>query len=69
MGKTYKGWQEWDQPGEQKEITELTPLLGKDGTVLTAGWARHGLFQYDRSLVKHKMRRKEWDFYQISNGR
>ncbi len=68
MEKTYKGWQEWTEPGEQREYTELTPLLADDGTVIAAGWARHGLFQYDRSLVKHKMRRKEWDFYQISDG-
>ncbi len=68
MEKTYKGWQEWTSPGEQREYTEETPLLGEDGRLLAAGWARHGLFQYDRSLVKHKMRRKEWDFYQISDG-
>ncbi len=68
MEKTYKGWQEWKEPGEQREYTEAAPLLGKDGTLLAAGWARHGIFQYDRNAVKHKMRRKEWDFYQISNG-
>ena len=69
MKKTYKGWQEWGQPGEQEEYTQPTTLLGKNGTLLAAGWARHGLFEYDRSRVKHKKRRKEWDFYQISNGR
>ena len=68
MKKTYQGWQEWEKPSEQREYTEETPLLAQDGTVLAAGWARHILFQYDRSLVKHKMRRKEWDFYQISDG-
>ncbi len=69
MEKTYKGWQEWKEPGEQREITEETPLLARDGSVLAAGWARRNLFLYDRSFVKHKKRRKEWDFYQISDGR
>ncbi len=68
MKKTYQGWQEWTEPGQQKEYTEETPLLDRKGHVKAAGWARRGLFQYDRSRVKHKMRRKEWDFYQISDG-
>ncbi|MDO4380955.1 MAG: DUF2804 domain-containing protein, partial [Clostridia bacterium] len=33
------------------------------------GWARHMLFTYDNKKVKHPMRSKEWDFYQISNGK
>ena len=65
MEKTYKGWQEWTHPGEQREYTEETPLLADDGTVLAAGWARRCVFQYDRSLVKHKMRRKARRFRRL----
>ena len=69
MERTYKSWRDWDKPSLQKEYTEETPLLGQDGTLLAAGWARKNLFRYDRDAVKHTMRRKEWDFYQISDGR
>ncbi len=69
MERTYKSWRDWDKPSLQKEYTEETPLLGPDGTLLAAGWARKNLFRYDRDAVKHTMRRKEWDFYQISDGR
>ena len=69
MERTYKSWRDWDKPSLQKEYTQETPLLGPDGTLLAAGWARKNLFRYDRDAVKHTMRRKEWDFYQISDGR
>ena len=69
MERTYKSWRDWDKPSLQKEYTEETPLLGPVGTLLAAGWARKNLFRYDRDAVKHTMRRKEWDFYQISDGR
>ena len=69
MEKTYKGWQEWAEPSKQTEYTEPTPLLGPDGTLLAKGWARHNVFDYDRNSVKKVMRRKEWDFYQLSNGK
>lgn len=69
MEKTYRGWQEWDHSSLQTEYTETTPLLAEDGTLLAKGWARHNVFQYDRSHVKHVLRRKEWDFYQISDGK
>ena len=69
MERTYKSWRDWDKPSLQKEYTEETPLLGPDGTLLAAGWARKNLFRYDRDAVKHTLRRKEWDFYQISDGR
>jgi len=70
MKKTYVGWRDPGFPDSaQTEYTEPTPLLGEDGTLLAAGWARHGLFQYDRTRVKHPLRRKEWDYYQLSDGR
>ena len=66
--KTYVGWKEADYVSKQTEYTEPTPLLDKDGTLLVKGWARHNVFDYDRNDVNKVMRRKEWDFYQISNG-
>ena len=69
MEKTYKGWQEWAESSKQTEYTEPTELLGGDGTLLAAGWARRNVFDYDRNRVKKVNRRKEWDFYQLSNGK
>ena len=68
MEKTYRGWQEWSNSSRQKEYREATPLLDGDGTLLAKGWARKNVFLYDRNKVKHALRRKEWDFYQISDG-
>lgn len=69
MDRTYTPWQQWPAKSKQTEYTEPTTLLGKDGTLLSPGWARRNVFDYDRSDVKKQMRRKEWDFYQLSNGR
>ena len=69
MDRTYKSWLDGDFTSAQREYTEETPLLGADGTLLASGWARHNVFDYDRTKVKKELRRKEWDFYQISNGR
>lgn len=69
MDKTYVGWQEADYISKQTEYTEPTKLLGADGTLLAKGWARHNVFDYNRNDVKAQLRRKEWDFYQLSNGK
>ena len=69
MERTYTSWMRWETQSLQKEYTEDTPLLDKSGKLLAAGWARKNVFEYNRDRVKHTMRRKEWDFYQISNGR
>lgn len=68
--KTYKGWQDIATKRKQIEYTVPTPLLGEDGKLLVrGGWARHDLFVYDRTKVKPQLRGKEWDFYQVSNGK
>ena len=69
MERTYKPYQQWPEKSKQKEYTEPTKLLGADGNLLSPGWARHNVFEYDRYSVKAQNRRKEWDFYQISNGK
>ena len=69
MERTYTPWQKWPAKSKQKEYTEPTKLLDKNGNLLSPGWARKNVFDYDRNDVKKQMRRKEWDFYQLSNGR
>lgn len=69
MERTYRSWLDGDFASAQREYTEPTPLLAPDGTLQAAGWARHNVFEYDRSLVRRTLRRKEWDFYQISDGK
>lgn len=69
LKRTYTPWQEFPQVSKQTEYTEPTKLLGDDGTLLARGWARRNVFDYDRTRVSPQMRRKEWDFYQLSNGR
>ncbi len=67
--RTYTPWQQFGFTSRQKEYREPTRMLDADGTLLAAGWGRHNVFDYDRSLVRPKMRGKEWDFYQISDGK
>lgn len=69
MQKTYSSYLDGTWKSVQREYTEPTQLLAHDGTLLSPGWARHNVFEYDRNKVRHPMRRKEWDFYQISNGK
>ena len=69
MEKTYVGWKEAPFKSKQTEYTEPTNLLAPDGTLLAKGWARHNVFNYNRYHVKKQLRRKEWDFYQLSNGK
>ena len=69
MKRTYESWLETNFKSAQREYSAPTELLAPDGSLLAAGWARHNVFDYDRSRVRHVLRRKEWDFYQISDGR
>ena len=66
--RRYRSWLDGAFDSAQREYREPTELLGQDGRLLAAGWARHNVFSYDRDRVRHPLRRKEWDFYQISNG-
>ena len=68
MERTYKSWLDGDFNSLQREYTQPTPLLSDGGLLLAAGWARRNVFDYDRDRVKKTLRRKEWDFYQISDG-
>ena len=68
MKRTYLSWIDPGFYSRQREYTEPRALLSPEGRLLTSGWARENLFKYDRTLVRHPYRRKEWDFYQISDG-
>ncbi len=70
MERTYVPFQQWKEKSKQTEYTQETPLLAPDGTLLAKGWARKNVFEYNRDYVKKgsPMSKKEWDFYQVSNG-
>lgn len=68
--RTYVPFNKWKEKSKQTEYTESTPLLSPDGTLLAKGWARRNVFEYNRDYVKSGiMSRKEWDFYQVCNGK
>lgn len=67
--RTYVPFTEFAEKSKQTEYTAKTTMLAKDGTLLAKGFAKRNVFDYDRDLVHPKMRRKEWDFYQLSNGK
>ena len=49
-----------------KEITTTQQLLDRKGNLLSAGYARHMNFVYDKKKTKlPSLRLKEWDFYQV----
>ncbi|NLZ25464.1 MAG: DUF2804 domain-containing protein [Clostridiales bacterium] len=55
---------------QQIEFKSETTLLNSDGTLaINGGWARKNLFTFNRDLARPRWRLKEWDFYQLSNGR
>ncbi len=56
---------------KQNEIKVPTKLLDEKGYVTEPGWARHNrLLQYNKAdVTAHPLRIKEWDFFQISDGR
>lgn len=54
--------------GIQNEITEPSPLLNNDGSLLQRGWARKPLLTYNKENIgKGWTRIKEWDHYSILN--
>lgn len=54
----------------QIEIKEKTDLLDESGNVNAKGWSRRCIVNYNKEKIPEKLRirKKEWDFYQISNG-
>lgn len=71
LERTYVPFIQWKEKSKQREYTEPTPLLNSDGTLNAKGWARHNVFEYDRSLVKRErlISHKEWDYYTVTDGK
>ena len=54
----------------QKEIKRKIPLLREDGSLVQPGFCKRNLYDYNKEYIaSHPYRLKEWDFYQVSNGR
>ncbi len=54
---------------KQVQITEKTKLLDESGFVAKPGYCVRNLYEYNRdAITASKLRVKEWDYYQISNG-
>lgn len=67
--KTYVSFLDLQEKRKQIEYKEPTKLIDDDGKLLVkGGWARHNVFEYDRTKARPQWRGKEWDFYQVSNG-
>jgi len=50
----------------QHEITEPSPLLNRDGTLIQQGFATRPLLAYNRENIKAGWHRiKEWDYYAV----
>lgn len=55
---------------EQHEIKKPTPLLDEKGALAEPGYCKRNLFIYDRAAITApSLRLKEWDFYEISDGK
>ncbi|MGI6701178.1 MAG: DUF2804 domain-containing protein [Christensenellales bacterium] len=67
--RPYESWTDLRERRKQIEIKEPVRLLDDNGNLLVKGWARRNIFEYDRTKARPQWRGKEWDFYQISNGR
>ena len=54
----------------QHEVTDVQKLLDKQGYVVTPGWARRPVWQYNReNIAAPSFRIKEWDYYLVTNGK
>ncbi|MFX0007339.1 MAG: DUF2804 domain-containing protein [Promethearchaeota archaeon] len=56
--------------GKQNEITEVSDLFDKDGSLIQRGWARKPIINYNKENIgKGWFRIKEWDHYSVLNKR
>jgi len=60
--------------GNQHEIVEASPLLGRDGTLVQTGWARQPLLDANlenaatsRFRMLQRFRVKRWDYYGVTS--
>ena len=51
----------------QIETTQRMPLLDERGRLTQPSWATTDVFYYNKEELRPHFRRKEWEFYQLSN--
>lgn len=52
----------------QKQITSPSDLFDHQGNLIQSGWAKQLFLHYNRDQIRgHKLRIKEWDYYEIIN--
>ncbi len=51
------------------EIFEKRPLLTPKGRLAAPGWGVGDVFDYNKERLAGSKRRREWEFYQVSNSR
>lgn len=64
----------YEEPAEPEEDWNEPPrrrpnLLSKKGKLRRPCWAETDVFEYNKENLRHPSRRKEWEFYQLSNSR
>ena len=51
------------------ELFERRPLLTAKGRLAVPGWGTGDVFDYNKERISAASRRREWEFYQVSNPR
>lgn len=51
----------------QFQTMEQMPLLDRKGRLTQPSWATEDVFHYNKQELRPHFRRKEWEFYQLSN--
>lgn len=66
----YEEYEENEEPEEVREGPVRRPnLLNKKGKLRRPRWATTDIYEYNKEYLRHPSRRKEWEFYQLSNTR
>ena len=60
---------EWEEDPPEEERRRRPNLLSKKGKLRRACWATTDVFEYNKEYMRRPSRRKEWEFYQLSNSR
>ena len=43
------------------------PLLTQKGRLSDPGWAGEDIYAYNKEYLRPALRRREWEFYQVTN--
>lgn len=69
LKRTYVNYREVPKRNQIEYKSDTLMLNDKGELLIDGGYARHDYFSFDASLSRPKSRLKQWDFYQISNGK